>query len=82
MDEALIRKQEEELQRIHAFSRKMGLPTCLADLHCTTDDLDKVITKALAGIDVRHYPYTVTPELIRTAVARLEQWPAEEAKAV
>lgn len=75
-------EQEEELQRIHAFSRKMGLPTCLADLHCTTGDLDKVITKALAGIDVRHYPYTVTPELIRTAVARLEQWPAEEAKAV
>ncbi|MPN28288.1 hypothetical protein SDC9_175729 [bioreactor metagenome] len=46
------------------------------------DDLDKVITKALAGIDVRHYPYTVTPALIRTAVTRLEQWPTEEAKAV
>lgn len=66
--------QDEELVRIHQFSEKMGLPTKLSDLHVSREDLGNVIAKALSGIDVRHYPYEVTPEMITAAVDKLEIW--------
>lgn len=48
----------------------MGFPVKLADIHATIDDMDAVITKALSGIDVRVWPYEVTPDLILDAVKR------------
>ena len=44
-----------------------------ADIHATIDDMDAVITKALSGIDVRVWPYEVTPDMILDAVKEIEQ---------
>ncbi|WP_312699972.1 iron-containing alcohol dehydrogenase family protein [Sedimentibacter sp.] len=67
-------KQKEELERIYKFNKEMGFPTMLSELHCSMDDVDKVIEKALKGIDVRHYPYTVTPEMIKDAIMFIEDF--------
>ena len=39
----------------------------------TLDDMDAVITKALSGIDVRKWPYEVTPDMILDAVKKIEE---------
>ena len=50
----------------------MGFPVKLAGIHATLDDMDAVITKALSGIDVRVWPYEVTPDMILDAVKEIE----------
>ena len=65
--------QEEEFKKIYEFSKNMGFPVKLADIHATLDDMDAVITKALSGIDVRKWPYEVTPDMILTAVKQIEE---------
>ncbi len=69
-----VDKQFEERDRVFAFNRAMGLPTQLADIHATPADLDAVADKALQGIDVRVYPYTVTKEMIINAIMELETY--------
>ena len=69
-------KQYEERDKLFRFSRSIGLPTCLADIHATPADLEKVTTKALAGIDVRVWPYPVTAEVIINAIMELEEYSA------
>ena len=65
--------QEEEFKKIYEFSKNMGFPVKLADIHATIDDMDAMITKALSGIDVRVWPYEVTPDMILDAVKEIEQ---------
>lgn len=67
-------KQYEERDKLFAFSKSIGLPTCLADIHATAEDLDKVTTKALAGIDVRVWPTPVTAQTIIDAIMELEEY--------
>ena len=69
-----VDKQFEERDKLYAFSRSIGLPTCLADIHATPEDLPAVTAKALAGIDVRVFPYTVTPEMIVQGVMDMEEY--------
>ena len=66
-------KQYEERDRLMAFSKSIGLPTCLADIHAKPEDLPAVPKKALAGIDVRVWPYPVTPQMLIDAVMELEK---------
>lgn len=73
-----IDKQYEERDKLYAFSRSIGLPTRLADIHATEDDLEKMTEKALAGIDVRVYPYTVTSEMIIAGIKELEEYDASQ----
>lgn len=70
----IVDKQEKEFERIFKFNKGINLPTKLSDLHCSMDDVDKVIEKALKGIDVRHYPYEVTPKMIKDAIVFLESY--------
>ena len=67
-------KQYEEREKLFKFSRSIGLPTCLADIHAKPEDLDKVTAKALAGIDVRVWPYPVTAQVIIDAIMELEAY--------
>ena len=71
--------QLEERDKVFAFNRAMGLPTRLADIHAKPADLEAVAEKALQGIDVRGYPYTVTKEMIVDAVMELEAFNAVRA---
>ena len=66
-------KQYEERDRLMAFSKSIGLPTCLADIHAKPEDLPAVTEKALAGIDVRVWPYPVTQQMLIDAVMELEK---------
>ncbi len=70
----IVDGQKDEFERIFKFNKSLGLPTKLSDLHCSMDDVDTVIEKALKGIDVRHYPYEVTPSMIKDAFAFLESY--------
>lgn len=67
-------KQKEEFERIYKFNKNLGFPTKLSDLHCSLKDVDKVIEKGLKGIDVKHYPYEVTPSMIKGAIEFLESY--------
>lgn len=69
-----VDEQREEFERIYNFNIEMGFPTSLSDLHCSMVDVDKVIDKALKGIDVRHYPYKVTPKMIKDAIIFIESY--------
>lgn len=69
-----VDNQKDEFKRIYNFNNEMGFPTKLSDIHCSMDDVDKVIEKALKGIDVRHYPYTVTPSMIKDAIEFIESY--------
>ena len=66
-------KQYEERDRLLRFNKSIGLPTCLADIHARPEDLPAVTEKALAGIDVRVWPYPVTQQMLIDAVMELEQ---------
>ena len=67
-------QQHEERERVFRFNKSIGLPTKLADIHATEQDLPKVAKKALMGIDVRKYPYEVTESLIINAILELEEY--------
>ena len=69
-----VDRQFEERDKLYDFSRSIGLPTCLADVHATPEDLAAVTAKALAGIDVRVFPYTVTAEMIVQGIMDLEEY--------
>ena len=69
-----IDKQYEERDKLYRFSRSIGLPTCLADIHAGAEDLAAVTAKALAGIDVRVYPYPVTEQMIVDGIMELEAY--------
>lgn len=70
-------KKYEEREKLYKFSKSIGLPTKLADIHAKPEDLDKVADKALAGIDVRVWPYPVTKELIINSIMELEEFNKE-----
>lgn len=74
----LVDHQEKEFERIFEFSRKMGFPTRLSYIHASLDDMDAVIKKALDGIDVRKWPYEVTPDMILNAVKKIEAYNDEK----
>lgn len=63
----------EQLGFLMPLYRKLGLPTCLADLGLTLED---DFTEALAATEVnqelRHVPYPVTRDLIWKAIVDLE----------
>ncbi len=72
-----IDKQYAERDTLYKFSRSIGLPTRLADIHAKAEDLAKVTAKALAGIDVRVYPYTVTEQMIVDGIMEMEAYDAK-----
>ena len=68
-----VDKQYAERDKLMAFSKSIGLPTRLADIHARPGDLKAVTDKALAGIDVRVWPYPVDRQMLIDGVMELEQ---------
>ena len=66
--------QFDERDKVLRFSRSIGLPTRLADIHASPADLPAVAEKALAGIDVRKYPYEVTKVMIISGIMELDEY--------
>ena len=69
-----VDKQYEERDKVYRFNKSIGLPTCLADIHATPEDLEAVTAKALAGIDVRVWPYPVAAQMIIDGFMELEAY--------
>ena len=69
-----VDRQFEQLDRVFAFSKSIGLPTKLADLHALPGDLEKLSEKALMGIDLRKYAYVVTKQMIINGIMQLEEY--------
>ncbi len=69
-----IDQQYKERDQLYAFSKAIGLPTKLSDIDADPDELYKVTKKALAGIDVRVYPYPVTEEMIVKGIMEMEEY--------
>lgn len=69
----LVDNDIETFKKVYEFSKSVGLPTCLADLEFTTDDIDKLAEGAAAMKDIEHNPYVVTKEMIADAMKKLEE---------
>ena len=73
-----VDKQYEERDKLDQFNHSIGLPTCLADIHAKPEDLEKVAAKALAGIDLRCWPYPVDAQMLIDGIMELEAYNAAQ----
>ncbi len=67
-----VDKQLDERAEWIPIYKKMGLPTKLADLDMTMDNMDAVFEKAISVRDVVVAPYAITKEMLIAAVEELE----------
>ena len=74
-----VDKQYAERDKLFAFNKSIGLPTCLADIHAREEDLPAVTEKALQGIDVRIWPYPVDQQMLIDGVMELEDYNRRQA---
>ena len=52
----------------------MELPTKLADIEVTVDELDPVLEEAVKKYDMDYIPYPITPAMIKAAIIELEEY--------
>ncbi len=67
-----VDKQYEERAKWLKVYEEIGLPTKLADLDMTMDQMDSVFDKAMTVRDMKVSPYTVTRDMLVDAVTELE----------
>ncbi|MBQ7758918.1 iron-containing alcohol dehydrogenase family protein [Anaerotignum sp.] len=67
-------KQHEKLERFFEFYKGMKLPTKLADIEITVDELDPVLELAMKRYDMDVIPYEITPAMIKEAILELEEY--------
>lgn len=70
----LVDGNEEMLKKIYDFNKSVKLPTCLADIEMSTDDLEKLVPMVCAMKDIDHNPYKVTEEMVSKAFYELEEY--------
>ncbi len=71
----LLDEQYEELRRVYDFNKKVGLPVCLKDLDLTKEDpLDDVLDATIVNQELDHIPYPITKDMVRDAIAKLEDY--------
>lgn len=74
----VVDKQWENLAKVYAFNKAVGLPTKLADLDLTADDpLDDVLDATVVNQELDYVPYPVTKEMLRKAIDDLEVYNRE-----
>ncbi len=67
-------KQYDKLDRFFDFYKGMELPTKLADIEVTVDELDPVLEEAVKKYDMDYIPYPITPAMIKAAIIELEEY--------
>ncbi len=68
----LVDKDMDSFKRVYQFNRAVGLPTKLADVELTLEELPKVVRMAAAMKDIDHNPYKITEEMLTKAFIQLE----------
>ncbi|MBQ6560364.1 MAG: iron-containing alcohol dehydrogenase family protein [Erysipelotrichaceae bacterium] len=67
--------QQEELERVYGFNRKVKLPVCLKDLDLEKEDpLDDVLDATIINPELDHIPYPITKQMVRDAIDKLEDY--------
>lgn len=67
-------RQMDELGRIFEFCKSVGLPTRLADIEVTLDEIDRILVETEKSPELVQTPYPVTKEMLRDAVVDLEKY--------
>lgn len=65
--------QEDECERLIAFNKTVGLPTCLSDIRVTVEQVASCAAVMAKDEDLAHYPYKVTEEMIIRAARKLDR---------
>ena len=64
----MMDKQMDLLDRIYKFMKSIGLPTKLADMEVTLDEMGPALDSAVTKYDIECSPYKITKELMYQAV--------------
>lgn len=63
---------KETFQKVYDFNKSIGLPTKIADVEITGEDLPAVIKQTVSMKDIDHNPYKITEEMLTEAFEALE----------
>ncbi|WP_057490960.1 iron-containing alcohol dehydrogenase family protein [Streptococcus orisasini] len=63
--------EQEELERVAAFNKKLGLPTTLSDLNLSEKDIPKIVEVALTTNEYRNTPFD--PEKFAEAIRTVDR---------
>ena len=69
----LVDGNEKDFERVYAYSREVGLPTCLSDMELDPADLGRIADMASRMKDIDHNPYPIDRDMIERAMRRLEE---------
>jgi glycerol dehydrogenase len=67
-------KQYDKLDRFYDFYKGMKLPTKLADIEITVEELDPVLELAMKRYDMDVVPYEITAGMLKDAILELEEY--------
>ena len=71
----LMDNQKEDFELAYKFYKEIKLPTKLADLEIDADDpMEDILAITVVNKELEHVPYQVTAEMIKKAVADLEEY--------
>lgn len=70
----VIDNQLDKIKELFPLYKAIKLPTKLADLEVTEEELKPVIEKALSVDDIKYVPYEVTYTMINKAIKSLEEY--------
>ncbi|MBR5290293.1 MAG: iron-containing alcohol dehydrogenase family protein [Erysipelotrichaceae bacterium] len=71
----LMDNQKEDFELAYKFHKEIKLPTKLADLEIAADDpMEDILAITVVNKELEHVPYKVTAEMIKKAIADLEEY--------
>ncbi|MGE4214651.1 MAG: iron-containing alcohol dehydrogenase family protein [Anaerotignaceae bacterium] len=70
----MMDKQMEKLEEIYKFMKSIGLPTKLADMEVSVDEIEPMLDSAVTKYDIEVGPYKITKEMMRQAILDLEEY--------
>lgn len=69
----LVDGQDEEFEKIYQLNKSISLPVSLDEIEISKEQWEESTDKIPDMSDVAHYPYKVTKEMLKNAMARLEE---------
>lgn len=69
----LVDDNPEDFEKVYAFNKSVGLPTCLEDLEFTSRQIEELAADAVVMKDIEHNPYVITKEMLADAMKKLEE---------
>lgn len=69
----LADQQEEAFEDIYRLNKAIHLPTSLEEIEITREQWEECMTRIPHMSDVAHYPYSVTEDMLKSAMERLEE---------